>query len=107
MPQTLAQRRIERLAKGCSDPIGTGAKDQRRTFVSLCNGYEIRNRAGFLCERIVFNTGGESRMKPVCERVSPRRAIDLVSNQSNSISPLEFVFCCPAHGAALAWSKRS
>jgi hypothetical protein len=75
--------------------------------MSFGNCNEIRYRADPLREWVVFYAGSKFWMKPVCESVSPLRTVYLIRNHSNTVRPFEIVFFCPAHGAALARSKRS
>ena len=47
-------------------------------------------------------------MKPVGKRRTPRCAIDLILDVTNAErDSIDVFLCCPAHGAALARSKRS
>ena len=105
--QALAQSRIERLTGRRADAIRTRAEDERRARMGFSYGDDVRERADFFRQRVVFNPCCKSRVKPVGERVAPFRAIDLVRDHPNTVSPFELINACPAHGAAFSRSKRS
>ena len=107
MLHVLTNRRVKGLSRRRADSIRTRSHDQRGSDVRLSYDDEVGERANLAREWVVLQARGESRMETVSQSIAPRRAVDLIRDDTNSVRPLVIVFSCPAHGAAFAGSKRS
>ena len=106
--QILAEGGVEGLSGRCADSVGTRPQDQRRPIPRLPNGKEIREGAELAGQRVVFQSGGESRREPIGQRRAQAGAIDLIRRPTRAEGPAFFKFVTrPADRAAFSRSSRS
>lgn len=108
VPQIFAQRSVIGLTVRRADTVRACAENQSRSLMRFRQRHDVCERRDFSGKRIILDSGGKARMKPVSESIAPACAVYLIGDQAHAESP--FVCVCisrPAHGATFARSERS
>src|SRR5580765_6612853 len=106
--QVLTNGGKEGLAARRADSIRARPKHYRGPASFFRNDKKVHQRFEFAGARIVLNTELQTRMNLIGQRRAHRGARNLMREQANTERPFVLsLVSCPAHGAALAGSKRS